>query len=176
MPSLQEFSERMVEFVNRTRELIEKYSGFFDKFTGDGFIAYFNEAVCRESKVSHIQSFLGFLKEELDFAGPLFQEWSSSIRKRPVTEIGLAIGADVGQIKFEDVHDHLVAVGDAIVWAARMASIAGSNEIIVNNLLFSALEKRDGISFQRREGTTKAGESFLAHALILSDTSPDTVV
>jgi class 3 adenylate cyclase len=160
-----DFSRRMVQFITTTRKLIEKHGGLFDKFTGDGFIVYFNSAVCSAARLNHIDSFLGFLKDELDFAIPLFNEWSRSIRKRPAANIGLAMGADVGRVNFEDIHDHLVAVGDTIVWAARMASVALSNEVLVNNLLHAALEGRKGLTFQEREGQTKAGETFFAQSL-----------
>lgn len=163
------FSERMVQFITTTRELIEKRAGFFDKFTGDGFLVYFNEAVCKAADLNYIDCFLNFLREEANFAAPVFQDWSRSIRKRPPTEIGLAIGADIGKVSFEDIHNHLVAVGDAIVWASRMASIASSNEIIVNNLLYTLLDNREDLTFKERIGQTKAGESFLAQALLFAD-------
>jgi len=78
----------------------------------------------------------------------------------------LAIGADIGKVSFEDVHAHLIAVGDSIVWASRMASIANSDEAILNNLLFAALDGRTDIKFQCREAKTKAGEPFLAQSLL----------
>jgi len=164
------FSVRMVQFITTTRELIEKHAGFFDKFTGDGFIVYFNEAICNTANLGYIDCFLNFIRDEFHFATPLFDEWSRSIRKRPTTEIGLAIGADIGKVNFEDVHDHLVAVSNSIVWASRMASIANSSEAIVNNLLFAVLDGRTDIKFQSREGKTKAGESFLAQSLLFNST------
>jgi class 3 adenylate cyclase len=167
----RDFSKRMVRFITKTRKLIDKHAGFFDKFTGDGFIVYFNHAICKAAGLNYIECFTNFLSDEFDLATPLFQEWSLSIRKLPTTEIGLAIGADIGQIKFEDIDNHLIAVGDAIVWAARMASVATSNETIVNNLLFAALKDRQDISFQERSGQTKTGETFLAKALNFADAS-----
>jgi len=168
----EDFSQRMVQFIATTRQLVEKHAGFFDKFTGDGFLVYFNEAVCSAAKLNYVDCFLCFLKEEIAFAEPLFLDWARSIRKYPDTEPGLAIGADVGRVSFQDIHDHLVAVGDAIVWASRMASVAKSNEIIVNNLLHVLLESAPGIAFNERLGQTKAGEKFAAHAVLFSTMSP----
>ena len=161
----KEFSQRMVDFINNTRELVEKHAGFFDKFTGDGFIVYFNEEICKTAELNYIECFLKFVKDEMVFAGPFFNDWERSIRKRPINRIGLAIGADIGRVRFEDIQNHLVAVGDAIVWAERMASAAESQEILLNNLLFSILEGREDITFEKREGKTKAGESFLSQIL-----------
>ncbi len=51
-PDPKSFSDRMVRFITKTCELVEKHTGFFDKFTGDGFIVYFNEAVCKTAEKS----------------------------------------------------------------------------------------------------------------------------
>lgn len=161
----EDFSQRMVEFINTTRIFIEKYAGFFDKFTGDGFIVYFNEEICKTAELDYKECFLQFIKEEIAFAVPFFSNWERSIRKRPINTIGLAIGADIGNVRFEDIKNHLVAVGDAIVWADRMASAAESQEILVDNLLFSILDGREDITFEKREGKTKSGESFISQLL-----------
>lgn len=166
-----DFSHRMVQFITTTRGLIRKHAGIFDKFTGDGFIAYFNSAVCHAAEKNHLECFLEFIKDELSFAAPLFREWSRAIRKRPSANIGLAIGADIGRVIFDDIQNHLVAVGDTIVWASRMASVATGNEVIINNLLFTALDERSELTFAERSGQTKAGEPFLAHTLSFNNQS-----
>ena len=83
--------------------------------------------------------------------------------------VGLAVGADTGGIDFRNVNYHLSAVGEAIVWASRMASVASANEVAVNNLLVSALEGRPSLRLGPRVGRTKAGEEFLAVALTFPD-------
>lgn len=89
------------------------------------------------------------------------------MKKLPAEPIGLAIGADLGIVSFQNLNHHLVAVGDAVVWASRMASGASANEILVNNLLFEALRDTTGVRFEERPSKTKSGEGFLAHALLL---------
>lgn len=165
----KDFTERMVNFINITRTLIAKHAGFFDKFTGDGFIVYFNEAICRDSDLNYKECFLTFIKEEINFAIPFFKDWESSIRKRPISRIGIAIGADIGKINFADITDHLIAVGDAIVWASRMASVAEANEIMVNNLLFNYLNGDDNLLFERRQCKSKYDELFIAQKLMFCD-------
>jgi class 3 adenylate cyclase len=166
----QAFSEKIVQFFSTTRELIEKHAGFLDKFTGDGFIVYFNDAVCKTADLNYIECFLGFITDEISFAKPFFDEWEKSIRKRPITKIGLAIGADIGTVKFFDIKNHLVAVGDAIVWASRMVSSAETNDVLVNNLLFATLDAKPEVSFKEKVAETKAGERFLAHTIEISNT------
>ncbi len=161
----EDFSRRMVEFIATTRQLIERHHGFFDKFTGDGFLVYFNHTICRHCGADHVDCFLAFAREELAFAREHFRAWSRTIRKLPPGPVGLAVGADSGVIDFRNVDYHLIAVGEAIVWASRMASVASADEVVVNNLLVSALEGRPGLRLEPRVGRTKAGEEFLASAL-----------
>ena len=132
----EEFSIRMVSFIKTTRDLIEQHNGLFDKFTGDGFIVYFNETICSDANNNYIDCFLSFIKSE---------------------------------IKFADINDHLIAVGDAIVWASRMSSVAAANEIVINNLLFNSIKIKDNISFESFQYKTKYGESFMANKLLFNN-------
>lgn len=172
----KDYSKRMATLISKSRDLIEKHLGFFDKFTGDGFIVYFNEAIAKFGELNYVDCFLNFVSDELNFAVPFFKDWERSIRKRPIVGIGLAIGADIGKVTFEDIQDHLVAVGEPIVWADRMVSAAKSHEVLVNNLLHTTLENWGGISFEEREGQTKAGEAFLAQALIFTPQVKEEIV
>lgn len=165
-PNSKHYAERIISFITKIREITEENAGFFDKFTGDGFIVYFNESICKFSGKDYIESFLKFIREISNFSNPLFEDWTLDIRKRPPSEIGLAIGADFGFISFEDIQDHVIAVGDTIVWASRMAAIAKSRQIVVNNLLFAKLASKEGLDFEKIEAITKAGEGFVAHSLV----------
>ena len=87
------------------------------------------------------------------------------IRKFPATPVGLSMGADVGRVAFRDQDNHLVAVGDVIVWASRMSSVSRAGEVIVNNVLFNRLEGRSNLAFEPRAAHTKTGEEFLARVV-----------
>jgi len=163
--SADDFSERMVQFITHARSRIEELGGVFDKFTGDGYLAFFSEAVCTRLKQDYKSSFLAFVREQHDFASAHFSNWLGSVRKQPTLPTGLAIGADIGQVAFLDKDNHLMAVGDCIVWATRMAAAASAGETVVNNLLHRALTDREGLQFEAIEGTAKGGESFLGQRL-----------
>ncbi len=172
--SASEFSSRMVEFITQTRNNLASHAGFFDKFTGDGFLAYFNETVCAQAGKDHTESFLYFVRDEMAFAHEHFAHWTANIRKLPAARVGLALGADVGVVTFNYTQRHLVAVGDSIVWASRMASAANAGEVLLNNLLWHKLAGHPDLSVEDRQATTKNGESFLAKALTTADLSHST--
>ena len=135
LPSQNEFANRMVKFINHSREMIFQYGGVFDKFTGDGFICYFNKYISQLINRDYIDSFLSFVKELQYYSSGYFSNWTKILKKLPTEDIGLAVGGDIGEIVFLDIYNHFVAVGESIVWAQRMSSAAKSNEIIINNLL-----------------------------------------
>ena len=161
----QDFSRRMVQFISKTRSVLDKHGGFFDKFTGDGFLGYFNESICELNGSNYVDSFLGFINEFTGFCNAHFREWLKFVRKIPGQAVGLAIGADIGRLSFQSLDYHVVAVGESIVWASRMASAAKAEEVLVNNLLYQALRERNDVVFESREATTKSGESFQAWKL-----------
>jgi class 3 adenylate cyclase len=159
------FISHMVTFIGNTRRLIDDNLGIFDKFTGDGFLAYFNKAVCAMQGLDYRQCFLSFVREESEFASGHFQGWCQIVRKLPEVPIGLCLGADLGQVFFRDISSYFMAVGNAIVWAKRMADAGVAGETIVNNLLYEELKEIPELRFEPRQGHTKVGELFLARAL-----------
>lgn len=164
----QSFVHFMFRFIEHTRRLIDDNLGIFDKFTGDGFIAYFNQELCAIQGRDYRDCFLEFVHGEEVFAADHFSKWRKTVRKLPDL-IGLCMGADIGRIFFHDIEFHLMAVGDAIVWAKRMADAGVRNEIVVNNLLYAELEGKSGLSFKEKQQTTKSGEVFLTRLMSFTE-------
>jgi CheY-like chemotaxis protein/class 3 adenylate cyclase len=163
----QDFTRRIVEFISATRSMLDRRGGFFDKFTGDGFVGYFNESICEAAGENYIDTFVEFIREYTGFCAGHFREWVRFVRKVPGQPVGLAVGADLGRVSFQSLNYHVVAVSESIVWASRMASAAKAEETLVNNLLYQTLRQRSGLVFEGREATTKSGESFQAWKLDL---------
>jgi len=158
--SPEDFAERLDTLVQKGRELLSEYDGIFDKFTGDGLIAYFNPAVTDKDR-NHVECFISFCRDFIGFCEGHFDEWNKTVQKQPHSAPGIAIGADMGKISFNLKSGHLVAVGSPIVWASRLASVAKSGEVAINNCLWSALAS-EKLNVDERKGVTKSGEEFLA--------------
>jgi class 3 adenylate cyclase len=161
------FISYMVRFIDNTRRLIDDHLGIFDKFTGDGFLAYFNEALCAMQGRDYRTCFLDFVREETAFAAEHFAAWCRIVRKLPEIPVGLSVGADLGRVFFKDISSYFMAVGDAIVWAKRMTDVGGAGETVVNNLLYEELKDMPNVSFEPRPSCTKSGEAFLARSMKL---------
>ena len=116
------YRDKIIEFMNRTREILKSNCGLYDRFTGDGFIAYFNKYMCEQEGEDYYEMMLKSCREILEFSNPFFEEWVHQLRRIPETEIGLCIGVDSGKISFKDLDNQLFAIGDACVWATRMNS------------------------------------------------------
>ena len=164
----ERFEDFMTRFFESTRKLFSENLGIFDKFTGDGFLGYFNDYLCERRNKKFVECFLEFVRQSIKTSESLFTEWKKYVRKLPEKDIMLSLGADVGKIHYGDRGGHLVCMGDAIVWAERMCSAAPAGETYVNNLLANLLSDREDVRLSHVPGSTKTGESFLATKLQLT--------
>lgn len=156
------FEEMIITFFESVRKLFDDNLGIFDKFTGDGFLGYFNDYLCGLQGKDYLDCFIRFSKQCMETSYSLFNDWKKWLRKLPAEDVMLSIGADVGQIHFGDQYGHLVCVGDAIVWAQRMCAAAPAGTVYTNNILANLLNEKKGIEMSPVAGKTKTGESFLA--------------
>jgi class 3 adenylate cyclase len=149
--SPRDFSNWMDEFLSKTRQLLRKHGALFDKFTGDGFIAYFSDAICsRHGASGRDVSFVAFIREYLQFSTPFFRKWGSTLKQRSTEPIGLGMGADLGVVSFENPNYHFVAVGEAIVLASRLVDVARAEEILVSEAVYETLSSISDLTFENR--------------------------
>jgi class 3 adenylate cyclase len=166
-PSPDFFRDKILEFTTQIRRIIKDNFGIFDKFTGDGFLCYFNSYLCKQFDIDYYEQMLIACRQIMEFSNPFFEEWSKHVRKLPPNSCGLTIGIDSGVIKFRDLDSHLFAISDAIVWANRMSSAGKKEEIIFNNIpYFKVKESNSNVEFETIENITKGGEAFTAYKLI----------
>ncbi|MBF0224946.1 MAG: adenylate/guanylate cyclase domain-containing protein [Desulfobacterales bacterium] len=161
----ESFSSFMVKFIEHTRMLVDEYMGVFDKFTGNGFLAYFNKSICEISNLDFVDCFANFVKAEIEFSNDLFNQWGKTLRKLPPEALGLSIGADIGELVFQDLASQLLVVGEPLVWAWRIAGMGKAGDAVVNNLLYRELENKPDIAIKQTVSTTASGEEFLTGSI-----------
>ena len=160
------YREQIIGFLSEVRKILRENYGIYDRFTGDGFIAYFNQFVCEQEGRDYYEMTLDACEKIQLFSEQFFDHWSNQIRKIPVEPIGLSLGIDSGVVNFKDIEGQFFAIGDACVWATRMCNAGKRGEIVFNNIPFHRIAAygKDGFS-KEIDAVTKNGESFKAYCI-----------
>ena len=131
------FADFMVTLVVGLRRLIIEEYGVFDKFTGDGVLAFFPEFFSGEDA--------GFRAvRSATRCHALFDEHYKAHRssfKSVLLDTGLGIGIDYGPIQMIELGGEFTVVGEPVVYASRMAS-AEAGSTYLNQAAFDQLFPR----------------------------------
>jgi len=118
--SFRKFAQLMGRFIDRTATLIEESGGWFDKFTGDGFLAYWvqpGDALVYAEVFTVCQTLLSTFKES---GMDIFRK---NCRNFPAG-VGLSLGIDAGDAYMVTMAGDLTIVGPPVVGAVRMVDAA----------------------------------------------------
>lgn len=144
---LGEYADIISDFVDQARTQVQKSGGWFDKFTGDGFLAYWIIDFDTED-----DPYIEAGKVALRFAAAAMQVFDRSTmpalrrnsRNLP-RRVGLSIGIDAGGVRLGNVAGDVTVVGPAVVGAVRMVSAASEpGQTVANVFLGEHLERFPG--------------------------------
>ncbi len=130
------FARFVVGFTESVRSLVRDSDGWFDKFTGDGFVAFW--LLPEPPRIDAVR-LARFCQTVLPAADALLRNLRRTSRNFPAG-VGLALGVDAGPCELVRVGGSLTLVGSPIVGATRMVATATARQTIVNNLVGNALE------------------------------------
>lgn len=154
-PSL--YARFIIGFTEAVRTLTTDSAGWFDKFTGDGFIAFWLD---REESPLAPRVIPRFCQSVLPAADALIANLKRNSRNFPVG-VGLSLGVDFGPCELVHVGGSLTLVGSPIVGATRMVAGARAREALVNINLGATLElerarlEEEGVRLERTVVRTK---------------------
>ena len=151
-----DFAETLNRFVSKAQARIFKTGGWFDKFTGDGFLAYwpFGADLVKTAEdydAKRVRLLLQSAVRACSTAKALFDDFNKDIIPRfrlnsqnfPEAA-GLAMGMDSGEVSLVCVAGDLTIVGPAVVGSVRMTSAAGkANETVANVSLGEFLSRNE---------------------------------
>ena len=148
----ERFAFVMDKFVTAVRRGIRRSGGWFDKFTGDGFLAYWIAQTAPENEYhEHFVQAAGNLVHTahtlVDFFHRLvLEDFRSNSRNLP-HGVGLSMGLDAGPGYLVQIAGELTLVGPPVVGAVRMVTAADQpREIIANVFLGERLrDEQDGV-------------------------------
>jgi len=144
------YARFVVGFTEAVRSLSATCRGWFDKFTGDGFVAFWLYPDERHLPANVLPD---FCQSVLPASENLVANLRRNSRNFPVG-VGLALGLDSGPCELVRIGNSITIVGAPIVGATRMASGARAGEAIANVHLGGLLEREA----RRLEGTGLALE------------------
>ena len=151
----ERFAEIMDRFVSTVRRGIGRSGGWFDKFTGDGFLAYWvvqsgpddqydERFVEAAGNITHTARTLVEF-----FQGRVLDDFRSNSHNMPHSA-GLSMGLDAGPGYLVEIGGELTVVGSPVVGAVRMVTAAATpGEIVANVFLGERLRaEQDGVYAQ----------------------------
>jgi class 3 adenylate cyclase len=160
---LHRFAGTIRAFVNAVRDVTRDDRAWFDKFTGDGFLAYW--VVDQRSLSEYFKEVLSVTSSVLN----VFRKKAEpSLRKNSrnfPAGVGISVGLDAGPTCFAEIAGDLTIVGPAVVGAVRMVGCAEPYEAVANVYLAERLlEQRDllherGVTLEPKRRATKEYES-----------------
>ncbi len=148
----EQFAKIMDKFVSAVRSGIGTPGGWFDKFTGDGFLAYW--IVPSTPKDEYQQRFVEAAGNLAHTAHELIDLFHQRVledfrrNSRNLSDgVGLSIGLDAGPGFLVEIAGELTLVGPPVVGAVRMVNAASRpQEIFANVYLGEHLhDEQDGI-------------------------------
>lgn len=155
------FADVITEFVDAVGNALKSGRGWFDKFTGDGFLAYW--LYHDRPPQSYIPEVARFSNLCLSiFRDIVIEDLRRNTRSFPA-RAGLSLGIDGGPVNLVSVAHDLTLVGTPVVGAVRMVTAASAPyETLVNGYLGSYLfhercvyERSDRFSTAREVRPTK---------------------
>jgi class 3 adenylate cyclase len=134
--SSKEFAQITRDFMKAIKSTASSNEGWFDKFTGDGFIIYW---VYGDDPNKYIQRILAFCQALLSYFPEVLNKYRMNSQNFPAN-VGLSLGVDSGQCSLIEIGD-LNILGPPVVGASRMVSAAESFEILLNVSIGAVLYK-----------------------------------
>lgn len=128
------FAEFISSVARELRAVVLGNYGIFDKFTGDGVLAYFPDFYSGKDAGFYCVKTANECHEVFNSIYIQHRNCFTTITK----ETGLGIGIDYGTINLQQIGGELVIVGTPVVYACRMAS-AKSGTTLLNQPAFEQL-------------------------------------
>jgi class 3 adenylate cyclase len=146
----EKFAMVMDKFVSSVRQGIRSSGGWFDKFTGDGFLAYWIVQPSDEYEERFVQT-AGEVAHTANVLVELFhkrvlEDFRANSRNLSAG-VGLSMGLDAGPGYLVKIADELTVVGSPVVGAVRMVTAAAlPREIVANVFLGERLrDEQEGV-------------------------------
>jgi class 3 adenylate cyclase len=124
------FARALHEFTMGARDEARATNGWFDKFTGDGFLVYWPNLWDRAEE-TRAREALEFCRRTQARFPEVMARFRQNTQNLPAAA-GLSLGLDSGTCRMAMVGTDLTVLGTPVVGAVRMVSAAQSGQLLVN--------------------------------------------
>jgi class 3 adenylate cyclase len=126
---IPQYARILDDFVAEFRTVLHYHGGWFDKFTGDGFICYW---LVEQSFAERMETVLDFCCSVMNnFRGYYYPAFVANMRNEPAG-IGLSIGVDAGPCYLTPIVGDLTIIGSPIVGSVRMCDTCPPYHLLLN--------------------------------------------
>jgi class 3 adenylate cyclase len=129
------FAHFMTELCDELHNAITGHFGVFDKFTGDGILAFFPDFFTGPDAAYHA---VAAAHEASGIFTRCYQKHRASFTSI-LTDVNLATGIDYGGVHLVRVADGLTVVGVPVVYACRLSSGGAGGEVLLNQAAYEKL-------------------------------------
>jgi adenylate cyclase len=166
----QAFATFLDDLSGALVEIVKALEGVFDKFTGDGVLAFF--PTFYSGKDAGYYALQAALESHAAF-NKLYKSSRSSF-KSILTKVGLGIGIDYGTVHLLQLADGLTVVGEPVVYACRLAGAPGGSTYL-NQPAFEEIQRTASPAFLTSEVELdiKHEGPMLAYSVVASGTRYD---
>ncbi len=126
---IPQYARTLDDFIAEFRTVLHYHGGWFDKFTGDGFICYW---LVEDAFAERMDTVLDFCCSVMEnFRSYYYPAFVANMRNEP-SGIGLSIGIDAGPCYLTPIVGDLTIIGSPIVGSVRMCSTCPPYHLTLN--------------------------------------------
>jgi class 3 adenylate cyclase len=158
----------IIALCAQLRQIILDNYGVFDKFTGDGILAFFPEFYSGDDA-----TYLALkAADECHACFSQHYENNRSCFTTILRDVGLGIGIDYGDAHLVNIQDWLTVIGTPVVYACRLSG-APAGQTLVNQQAYDTMSQKFGgyINFQDAELLIKNEGNILVYIATLAKKS-----
>ena len=139
----EEFSLFITTLCEDLKEIILDGYGVFDKFTGDGVLAFFPDFYSGDDAAYRIVSVADKCHASFERHYHAFRKSFNSV----LTDVGLGIGIDFGLVHLVNIAGGLTVVGVPVVYACRLSGAPSGNTFLKQPAYEQVMEKSGQFCF-----------------------------
>lgn len=159
----------IITLCAQLKQIILENYGVFDKFTGDGILAFFPQFYSGEDAAYFA------IKAAAECHASFFNHYKKNRSCFTVIlkDVGLGIGIDFGETQLVNVQDWLTVIGTPVVYACRLSG-AEAGHTLLNQQAYDKASQKFGefINLQEYEQPFKHKGNVIAYTVSLAEKTP----